>query len=60
MARLHGAQTHANAILDHVQKGTYPESEDVISADLPSDALPDILRLVKEARADLEVWLTLS
>lgn len=51
-----GIQKHAEALLDYVQTGAYPDSEDVISGDLPSATLPDILRVLKEARVDLEVW----
>lgn len=48
-------QHHGQALLDSIQNGSYPESEEVISADLPSTAIPDILKLLKQAREDVEV-----
>lgn len=48
-------QHHGQALLDSIQNGSYPESEEVISADLPSTAIPDILELLKQARKDVKV-----
>jgi len=48
-------QHHGQALLDSIQNGSYPESEGVISADLPSTAIPDILKLLKQAREDVKV-----
>ncbi|KAL8892077.1 MAG: hypothetical protein Q9215_000961 [Flavoplaca cf. flavocitrina] len=38
------------AILDSVQHGQYPESEDIISAPFPPSAFPDAIRLFHTAR----------
>ena len=46
---------YGRAVLDHVQDGTYPESEDVISANLPTSALPEVLKLIRQARDDIKV-----
>lgn len=46
---------HGQALLDSIQNGSYPESEEVISANLPSTAIPDILELLKQAREDIKV-----
>ncbi|KAI9660874.1 MAG: ribosome biogenesis protein ytm1 [Trizodia sp. TS-e1964] len=43
-----------NAILQSVQNGAYPESEDIVSADLPSAALPAVIGLVEQAAEDLK------
>ena len=43
------------AIVDSIYNGSYPESEDVISAELPQSALPTILALIDQAREDVKV-----
>ena len=48
-------QHHGQALLDSIQYGSYPESEEVIAADLPSTAIPEILKLLKQAREDVKV-----
>ena len=48
-------QEYGQAVLDHVQSGAYPESEDVVSAELPPSALPEISKLIQEARDDVKV-----
>lgn len=44
------------ALLLSIQDGGYPEAEEVISAELPSSALPVILELLTKARVDVKVW----
>lgn len=46
---------YGRALLDNVQDGSYPESEEVISAELPAPAIPGILKLLEQARNDLRV-----
>jgi hypothetical protein len=43
------------AILSSICDGSFPDSEDVLTAELPATALPSILREVSEARQQLEV-----
>ena len=56
-------QQLAQAILDHVQSGAYPEAEDIASAELRVSALPDVSKYIEQAHADLkvrsrkEIWL---
>lgn len=45
----------SQAILQQVEHGLYPESEDVASADIPSDALPALLQAVGRARDGVKV-----
>lgn len=49
-------QQYGQAVLEHVQSGAYPE-EEVISAQLPSSALPEVLKLIEQAREDVKVCL---
>lgn len=44
------------ALLHAIQDGGYPEAEEVISAELPSSALPVILERLGQARVDVKVW----
>lgn len=44
------------AILNAVQNGTYPESEDIISADFPPTAFPQALELLKGAQDEVKVF----
>ena len=46
---------YGQAVLNSVQSGTYPESEEIIAAEVPPSALPTILKLVDQAREDLKV-----
>ena len=46
---------YGQAVVDSVYDGTYPESEEVISGNLPPSALPTILSLVDQAREDVKV-----
>lgn len=43
------------AILDAVQHSSYPESEDIISADFPPSAFPQALDLLNSAREEVKV-----
>lgn len=43
-----------DAILQSVKHGTYPESEDVASAELPPIALPNLLEVIGKAREDVK------
>ena len=44
-----------SAISTSIRDGSFPESEDVLTADLPQNAIPGILREVLEERQQLEV-----
>ena len=48
-------QQYAQALLDHVQNGTFPESEEVVSAELSPSALPAVSKLIEQAREDAKV-----
>lgn len=43
------------AIISSIKEGSFPDSEDVLTAELPATALPSILEEVSEARQQLEV-----
>ena len=45
------------AIVSSIRDGTFPDSEDVLTAELPTTALPSIVGEVSEARQQLEVRL---
>ena len=45
----------STAILNSIREGTFPDSEDVLTAELPATALPSILGEVSDARQQLEV-----
>ena len=49
------SQQYGQAVLDHVQSGSYPDSEEVISAELPPWALLDIKKLIDQAKEDVKV-----
>jgi len=49
------SQQYGQAVLDHVQNGAYPESEEIISAELPSSALPEVSKLVEQAQEHVKV-----
>ncbi|KAG8525488.1 uncharacterized protein KY384_009132 [Bacidia gigantensis] len=53
MPPLDRSRQYAQALLDHVQTGAYPSSEDVVSAELPSSALPVVSKTIDEAREEL-------
>ena len=46
---------YGQAILESVRSGSYPETDAVVSADLPSSALPTVLKLIAQARDDVKV-----
>lgn len=46
---------YGQAVLNSVQSGTYPDSEEIIAAEVPPSALPTILKLVDQAREDVKV-----
>lgn len=46
---------YGQAILESVRSGSYPDTEAVVSADLPPSALPTVLKLVAQAREDVKV-----
>lgn len=46
---------YGQAVLQSVQKGAYPDPEELISAELPSSALPKIVKLLDNAREDIKV-----
>lgn len=50
-----GGQHHGQALFESIQNGSYPESEEVIAADLPPTAISDILKLLRQAREDVKV-----
>lgn len=52
-------QQYGQAVLEHVQSGVYPESEQVISAELPPSALPAVSKLIEQASEDVKVGLSL-
>jgi protein transport protein DSL1/ZW10 len=48
------------AVLKSVQHGVYPDSEEVISADIPASALPVVLGFLNRARDDIKVATCLA
>lgn len=46
---------YAQAVLDSVRSGAFPENEEVVSAELPPSAVPTVLKLIDEARDDVKV-----
>ncbi len=48
-------QQYGQAVLEHVQTGSYPESEEVISAELPSSTLPEVSKLIEQAQENVKV-----
>lgn len=46
------------AILNAAQSGTYPESEEIISADFPPSAFPQALKLLEGAREEVKVLIS--
>lgn len=47
------------AIVRSVDKGVYPDSEDVSSAELVPGVLPDLLADLQKARDEVKVWVSL-
>ena len=48
-------QQYSQAVLEHVQSGAYPESEDLVSAELPPSALPEVSKFIEQARENVKV-----
>lgn len=44
------------AIISSIKDGSFPDSEQVLTSELPATALPSILHEVSQARQLLEVW----
>lgn len=51
---------YGQAVFESVQSGAYPESEELVSAEFPSSALPKIIKLVEKAREDVKVWASIQ
>ena len=50
-------QQYGQAVLEHVQNGAYPDSEEVVSADFPPSALPEVSKLIEQARENIKVCI---
>lgn len=48
-------EQYGKAVLEYAQTGTYPEAEDVISAELPPSALPYISKLIGQSQEEVQV-----
>jgi centromere/kinetochore protein ZW10 len=48
----------SQAVLDSVQNASYPESEEVIAAELPPSTIPITLKLLERARNEVKVRLS--
>ena len=46
-----------DAIVHSVEHGSYPESEDVSSAELTASILPALLEDLQKARDEVKVWV---
>lgn len=46
---------YGQAVLNSVLNGIYPESEEIVAAEVPPSALPTILKLVDQAGEDVKV-----
>jgi hypothetical protein len=44
-----------DALVDYVEDGVYPASEDVVSAKLPSSALPALLKGIQKGQEAVKV-----
>ena len=44
-----------NALLQSIQEGTYPDAEQIISAQLPASALLGVVELLEQARGEVKV-----
>lgn len=45
------------AVIQSVELGAYPESEDVVAAELPASVLPALLSDLQKARDQVKVWV---
>ena len=50
---------YAQAVLESVRSGAIPDSEEVISAELPPSAIPTVLKLIDEACENVKVRIQL-
>jgi centromere/kinetochore protein ZW10 len=50
----------SQAILQQVEYGAYPDSENVASAEIPPSALPALLDAINKAREGVKVKLLIS
>ena len=48
-------QEYGQTLLEFLQNKSYPDAENIISADLPSSVLPTVLKLIDQAREDVKV-----
>ncbi len=48
---------YGQAVFESVQSGAYPESEELVSAELPPSAIPEIVKLIEKAQEDVKVGL---
>src|SRR5271155_4771944 len=45
----------SSALLGSIKDNIYPDSEEVLTSELPPSGLPDVLKAITDARAELEV-----
>lgn len=50
-----GEQDLSTAIIASIKDGVFPDSEQVLTAELPASAIPSFLHEVSEARQQFEV-----
>ena len=46
---------YGQAVVDSIYNGSYPDSEEVVSGELPQSALSTILAQINQAREDVKV-----
>ena len=49
------AHQYGSVVLEHIREGLFPETEDLVSSKLPPSALPEALKIIEQARAELKV-----
>jgi protein transport protein DSL1/ZW10 len=47
----------SRALLQSLKDGTYPDSEEIVSAELPASALSTELQFIRDAREEVKVSL---
>ena len=52
-------QQYGQAVLEYVQTGAYAESDEIDSAELPPSALPEVSKLIEQAREDIKVRISI-
>lgn len=50
------AEELADAVIRNVENGTYPESEEVVTAELSGPAIPKLLENLKQTKDHVKVW----